>query len=219
MNPDRRVAGFGAIAFAVALVVGFSLFGPKGGAYAAAEVAAFLEQPPLNFVASIGLIFISSIGLMTVMSYLSEISFGADRNRRVTWAATVVSIAAFLIGWGLYLAPASSLGSGGPTLDPGLSYAFLSAGMAVVFGVGGAALGIALLTLALGGRALPMWVRGAAALAGLAGLLTWVFLAAVAWSPNQWLPGPFYLVILWGLVIGVWLLIPSSRTDLHHQDR
>jgi hypothetical protein len=74
------------------------------------------------------------------------------------------------------------------------------------------ALGIALVTLALGGGPpTPAWVRATSGLAGIAALLTWPFLVALQWSPNQWLPGPFYLVILWGLSIGAWLLITPSR--------
>lgn len=42
------------------------------------------------------------------------------------------------------------------------------------------------------------------------------FLVATGWSPNQWLPAPFYLVVLWGLVVGVWLfLFPAMPSDGH----
>jgi len=208
---QRRLAGVGGIAFAVSLVIGFTLFGPKGGRYSAAEIASFLAQTSFSFIISIGLFVISVTGLTVLMAYLSDASFGAGRLGRVSWATTLVAAASFLIGWGLYLAPASSISSGGPALDPGVTYTFLNAGMVVLFGVGGIALGIALVTLAAGGRAAPMWVRALTGLAGISALLTWAFLVAFGRSPNQWLPGPFYVVILWGLVMGVWLLVSSAR--------
>lgn len=73
--------------------------------------------------------------------------------------------------------------------------------------------GIALITLAVGGRVTPTWVLATSGLAGISALLTWPFLVALQWSPNQWLPGPFYVVILWGLIMGVWLLFsPAGQT-------
>jgi hypothetical protein len=211
MRQDRRLAGVGGIAFAVALVVGFTLFGPKGGHYSGAEVARFLAQASGGFIASICLFAISMIGLIMLMAYLSEKCFGAGRRGRVTWAASLLAAASFLVGWGLYLAPYSSISSGGPTLDPGISYAFMTAGMGVLFGAGGIMLGLALVTFAVAGHAMPIWIRAFTGLAGLAALSSWPFLLALKWSPNQWLPGPFYLVILWGFVMGIWLLVSSPR--------
>jgi hypothetical protein len=64
-----------------------------------------------------------------------------------------------------------------------------------------------------GGRVTPTWVRATSALAGMSALLTWQFLVALQWSPNQWLPGPFYVVILCGLIMGAWLLFsPAGQT-------
>lgn len=65
----------------------------------------------------------------------------------------------------------------------------------------------------VGGRVTPTWVRATSALAGMSALLTWPFLVALQWSPNQWLPGPFYVVILCGLIMGAWLLFsPAGQT-------
>lgn len=213
MRPDRQLAGAGGIAFAVSLVVGFTLFGPKGGRYSAVEVASFVEQTSTSFIISIGLMVISVSGLIVLMAYLSETSFGEGRRGRVSWATSLLAAVSFLIGWGLYLTPSSSVGSGGPALDPGISYTFMSAGMVVLFGVGGTTLGLALVTLAAGGREVPAWIRAFTGLTGTSALLTWAFLVALRWSPNQWLPGPFYVVILWGLVMGIWLLASSPRQN------
>lgn len=209
MSRSRRLAGVGGIAFVASFVVGFTLFGPKGGHYSAAEVDRFLAQSSGAVVASICLFAISIAGLITLMAYLSETCFGAGRRGRVAWAASLLAAASFLVGWSLYLAPSSSISSGGPALDPGISYAFMTTGMGVLFGASGIMLGLALVTLAVAGHVMPIWIRAFSGLAGLSALSTWAFLVALKWSPNQWLPGPFYLVILWGLVMGIWLLVSS----------
>ena len=210
MSRGRRLAGVGGIAFAASFVVGFTLFGPKGGHYSSVEVDRFVAQSSGALVASICLFAVSSLGLIALMAYLSETCFGAGRRARVTWAASLLTAASLLVGWGLYLVPSSSINSGGPAIDPGISYAFLNAGMGVLFGAGGVMLGLALVTLAVAGRAISTWLRAFTGLVGLSALSTWAFLVALNWSPNQWLPGPFYLVILWGLVMGTWLLVTSS---------
>ena len=213
MNRDRRRAGIGGLLFAVSLVVGFTFFGPKGGRYSAAEVANFVTQSPGVFIVSVYLLVLSIGGLIALMAYLSETWVGRRGQGRVTWGASVAAGSSFLIGWGLYLAVPMSALADGPAIDPAISYALLSAGMLVFFGVGGMLLGIALITLATGGTGAPSWIRALTGLTGLAALVTWAFLLATGWSPNQWLPGPFYVLVLWGLVIGVWLLVTSPRSD------
>jgi hypothetical protein len=47
-------------------------------------------------------------------------------------------------------------------------------------------------------------------LAGLSALLSWAFMLTANWSPNQWLPVPFYVVILWAFVIGFWLVVSPT---------
>jgi hypothetical protein len=69
MTRDRRLAGAGGIAFAISLAVGFTLFGPKGGSYSAAEIDSFLAQTSSSLVISIGLFIISVVGLVVMMAY------------------------------------------------------------------------------------------------------------------------------------------------------
>jgi len=212
IRPDRRFAGVGGIAFAICLIVGFTFFGPRGGRYAAAAIADFVGQSSINIVASTYLFVVSIIGLIALMAYLSATRFGPGQQDRVAWGTSLLAAAAFLIGWGLYFAPSTSVMSGGPAVDPGLTYAFTNAGLIVLFGVGAVFLGIALVTLAIAGRSAPMWIRAFDGLAGISALLSWAFLLVSHWSANQWLPVPFYVVVLWGLTIGIWLLI-SPRPD------
>lgn len=199
--------------FVVGLLAGFTLYGPKSGAYSAAETAAFVGQSSTGLIVSIYLFAVSSIGLILLMVYLSAHSCGAGRQDRIVWGASLIAAASFLIGWALYLAPSTALSAGGPAMDPAISYTFISAGFAVLFGVGDMLLGIALLTLAIRGLVLPTWIRAFSALTGLSAFVAWGFLLAAGWSPNQWLPPPFYLVVLWSLVIGLWLLVSSPSPE------
>lgn len=214
VNREGRGAGLGGVLFAASLAVGFTLFGPKGGQYSAAEVAAFVAQGATALIVSVYLVVVSIIGLWVLTSHLADSWLGADGQGRVARGAGLAAGTSFLVGWGLYLAvPASVLG-GGPAIEPGITYAFTSAGMLVYFGAGGMLLGIAQITLATGAGSAPGWIRAFTGLAGLAALSSWAFLLATGWSPNQWLPGPFYVVILWSLVVGIWLLVsPAGRVD------
>jgi hypothetical protein len=200
MSRDRRVAGIGGIAFAVFLTVTLAYAGTKGGEYTAASVAAIVDQSLTTILISFFLIAISIIGLVVLMAYLSETGFGADRLGRVAWGTGLLGAASLLIGWVLQFAPSVSLSGGVPALDPAISMTFIYAGYAVFFAAGGMLLGIAILTLAIGGHAVPMWVRAFSALAGLIGLLS---IANI----------PFYPMLLWGLVVGIWLLVSSPRPD------
>jgi hypothetical protein len=197
----------------VCLVIGFTFFGPKGGKYSADETAAFVAQGSTALIVSVYLVAVSVIGLIVLMAHLSDTCFGAGRQGRVAWGASLLAAASVLIGWGLYLALPTSVISGGPAIDPAIGYTFINAGFVVLFGVGGVLLGIALLTLAIGGRAAQTWVRAFSLLAGLSALFSWAFLIVSKWSPNQWLPVPFYLVVLWGFVLGVWLVVSSPTPD------
>ncbi len=215
VNGDRRLAGVGGIAFSVALVLGFTVGGPNGGQYGPDHVADFVGRSSTAVVVSTYLLAVSMAGLIALMAYLRKVCFGPDRQDSITWATSLLAVISFLIGWGLYLAPSAAATSGGPAIDPAVSYAFLSAGLLAFFGASGLLLGISLLRLAQAGGAAPNWLRAFSALAGLSGVSSWAFLSAAHWSANQWLPVPFYLVVLWGLVIGIWLVVSADPMPNH----
>jgi len=213
MPSGRHLAGGGGIVFAASLTVGFTLFGPKGGRYSADEVAAFVGQTGTSLIASVYLVAASLIGLIVLMAYLSE-TMGAGTYRQISWAASVLAAGSFLIGWCLYLTPSTAVLAGGPAPDAALSHAIITAGFVLVFGASGILLGIALITFAIGGGVTAAWARAFSGLAGLAAFLSWAFILALRWSPNQWLPAPFYVVVLWGLVMGVWLIVSPNPDAL-----
>jgi hypothetical protein len=54
-----------------------------------------------------------------------------------------------------------------------------------------------LIAFVIGGRALvPAWLRWSTLVAGVAGIVSLAFFPAI-------------LVLLWGIVMGIWLLVPS----------
>ena len=79
-------------------------------------------------------------------------------------------------------------------------------------GVGGMALGTALVMLAARGNAKTAWIRALTGLAGLSALFSLAISRGVAMvaKPMDASP-PFYLVILWGMVVGVWLIVSAPR--------
>src|SRR5438105_15532634 len=101
MKRDRRLAGVGGIAFVVSLVAAFTLFGPKGGRYSAAEIDTFVAQSSTGLIVSIYLFVVSMLGLFVLMAYLSEACFDAHRYGRIAWGTSLAAAASFTIGWGL----------------------------------------------------------------------------------------------------------------------
>ena len=213
ISQDRRLAGVGGIAFSVGLGLGFSPFGPRGGHYAASALSSFVGQSSTSVIVSIYLFAVSTIGLIVLMAYLSETCFGRGRYRRLAWGTSLLAASSLLTGWSLYFAPYTSVLSGGPGVDPAVVYTFVNAGLIVLFGVGGILVGIPLVLLALRGQKAPMWVRACSGLTGLSAFVSWAFLLAWRWSANEWLPLTYYPVVLWGLAIGIWLLVSSPRPD------
>ena len=197
MISERRAAGIGAVAFGVLTVVGLLLIGPVGGEYDEGGIADYLssDHRPLVFVGLyVGLL--ATLGLMVVLSYLRK---GLEGLRAaVTTTAGTAAVAGWIIGWSLLcLGPLSLSLGGAPGIDPEVSYMFAQAGWFVLFFAGAAMLGIALLAAGTGLTGYPAWVRWATVIAGLACLATTAYF-------------PFFLLLLWALVVGIWLAFSAE---------
>jgi len=82
-----------------------------------------------------------------------------------------------------------------------LTYLIGEIGVVMIFGSGAALLGFALIALGLAARVtFPEWLRWLTLIAGVASLTGLAFF-------------PFFLLILWGMVIGVWLLVAGRGSD------
>lgn len=199
MKQDRRIAGIGGIVFAVVLIVSIVVASPPGGEYDAADVADFVAKGHRSAViVSLYLMLLSVLGLLVMMSYLRDSALGTGRHGRMFWGLAVAAATSFFAGWLILLTPAESKSiGGGPSIDPAVAYTFMQAGWGVALVGGGALLGCALLILAFAGHGAPTWVRALGGIAGLLGVASAAFF-------------PFFALILFGLIVGLWLLVSKE---------
>jgi len=192
---ERRLAGVCGFVFAVTTMAAFILANPPGGKFHAGDVADFVAQSHRTAViASLYLMLLSAVSLLGLGVYLRRAAFGDSGSGRLFTGLVVAAATSFFAGWTLVVTPAAAQSIGdAPTIDPGVAYTFMQAGFGVMLVGGGLMLGAALLTLAVAGRHEPAWLRGFAAVAGIGGLATPAFF-------------PFFLVLLFGLVAGIWIL-------------
>jgi hypothetical protein len=190
-------AGIGSLAFGTLTFVGFLIASPPGGDYKVSDIVDYVARGHRAAVfVSLYLVLLSSIGLLLLIARMrTAVADGARAS--IFWALGLAAAAAWTIGYAIVVAvPAAMAFSGGHTapLTSGVIYTFCEAGFAVMYGAGGAFLGAALVTFAARPVAVPSWVRWSTLVAGVAGL------AALAWFP-------FFLVYIWAIVIGLWLIV------------
>ena len=202
MKRDRRIAGLGGVVFGALVIVALSVANPQAGSYHVADVSAFVAQGHRNAaVLSSALIAIAVFGLIALMAYLCDTYLEEGHRNRIAWGSSLLAGGSILIGWMVILTPSVAVTfGGGPALDPAVTYTFIEAGL-LIFLVGGLWLGVALLGLAMFGHPNPTWAR---VLTGLVGVLA---LFSVAFEP-------FLAVLVWGFVVGIWLLATSPETDV-----
>jgi hypothetical protein len=200
MKRLTAVGGIRALAFSVLTVATVMLANPPGGTYSAPDAVKYVKNGhQLAVVVAAHLAMLSVLGLICALSYFRDVlseGSGNERLVRFYWVTGIVAAAVFAAGWGILLMAALAHLFGGHTLviAPAVTYLASEAGIGLVFGPGAIMLGAALVTLALGARAaLPVWVRGLTILGGIGGI------ASIAYFP-------FFLVLIWGLVVGIWLL-------------
>ena len=202
MIRNRRLAGISGIAFAVTTLVGFVLANPPGGKFHPGDVADFVASGHRSAViVSLYLVLIAAVALVGLGSYLREDAFGRPGSGRLFTGLLVGAATSWLAGWAIVATPSAARSFGGaPAIDAGIAYMFTQAGFAVMLVGGGALLGAALLTLAIAGGREPTWVRVLAGVAGVAGFATPAFF-------------PVFLLLLFGLVVGAWLLVSSPDAE------
>src|SRR5579872_5486726 len=196
MKAGSLFAGVGAVAFGALLLVGMVIGNPPGGNYGVHDAAKYVAKGHrASVILSLYLVLLAVAGLVLLLARLRDSITGA-RLARVFWALGVASASAIASGYALVAAVPLALAYGGHglTVTPQLTYVLAESGWVIMYGAGGILLGAALVTFAAGQVEAPAWFRRSTFVAGLAGL------AAPAWCP-------FFLVMLWSLVAGVWLLV------------
>ncbi len=205
MPRAATIAGVGALTFSVLFLTAWILVNSPGGGYAESNVTQYLAAghfPVVLLALCLGLL--SVVGLLCLLSYLRELmGTGADEQQigNVFWGTAVASAACFAVGWGFVAGQPVAHAEAGSVLavPPTITHLISETGGSVmIFGSGAMLLGLALAILFLKPAALPTWLRWLtliAAIAAFAGLAYFTFI----------------VVLLWGVVVGLWLLIADSR--------
>jgi hypothetical protein len=199
------IAGVGALAFGVLSFTALTLVNSPGGGYAESTVTDYLAASHFPIVLlGLCLGLLGVVGLLCLLSYLREL-IGTDATEQqlgnVFWGTGVASAACFAVGWGFVAgqpvahAEAGSVLSIPPTVTHLISE---TGGSVMIYGAGSMLLGLALAILFIKPAALPTWLRWLTLIAAIAAFAGLAFFT-------------FFLVLLWGVVVGLWLLIAGRR--------
>jgi hypothetical protein len=140
------------------------------------------------------------IGLLVFLAHLHLlVRTAASPLETVFWGAATIALTGFALGAVLIDLVPLGLANGGRDIPDRVTYMFTQAGFGAGWGVGGTFLGVALLFLAArNSRIFPSWLRYATMVAGIFGLASLAFF-------------PFFLLPVWALVTGIWLLTAGNR--------
>ena len=201
MPRATTIAGIGALAFSVLTFTASILANNPGGGYAESNVTQYLEAghfPIVLLALCLGLIGV--VGLLFLLSYLREL-MGTSANGQLIgsafWGTGVASAACFAVGWGFIAGQPVAHAEAGSVLavPPTITHLISETGGSVMlFGSGAMLLGLALAMLFFTSTALPAWLRWLTLVAAIAAFAGLAFF-------------PFTLVLLWGVVVGLWLLV------------
>jgi hypothetical protein len=205
MKTRPALAGIGSIAFSVLTIVGLAVANPPGGTYKASDAMKYVGKGHhVAVFASVYVLLLAVLGLLFLLAYLRDLISAApngERTARIFWAMGIGAATSFAVGWAIVLgnAIAHAFGGSGVVVDPAVTYLASELGFSVVFGPAAILLGFALIALMLGSHAiLPGWLRWSTLVAGIAGVVSLAFFPAA-------------LVLLWGIVMGIWLLVTTPR--------
>ena len=199
------IAGVGALAFSVLSLTASILVNNPGGGYDESTVTQYLA--PGHFpVVLVGLCLglLGVVGLLTLLSHLREL-IGAGGNEQqlgnVFWGTGVASAACFAVGWGFIAGQPVAHAEAGTVLVVAPTVTHLvseTGGSVMIFGSGSMLLGLALAILFIKPASLPAWLRWLTLIAAIAGFAGLAFF-------------PVVLLLLWGVVIGLWLLMANRK--------
>jgi hypothetical protein len=207
MKQLSLLGGIGAIAFAILNLALLPVGATPGGNYTPSDVISFVGSGhrPAVFV-SLYLVVLSSVGLACLFAYVRQaIATRGDQQVAATlvWGAGLAVSIAFLLGWTVALSVpvAYAFSHGGFAIAPTVTYAIVEMGLNLVYIAGGIVMGLTLIGIFFSARSVfPVWLRRLTLVAGILGLASPTFFA-------------FFALVLWGLVIGIWLVSTSLRSQ------
>jgi hypothetical protein len=200
---SRVRAGIGAISFSVSTVAALVLANPPGGNYSSKTVTDYLANGHrIEVIVVMHLALFGLVGLLYLLAHFRTL-LGPGTAQSVFWGTGVAAAAAFAVGWGFVGGQVVAHWEGGSAIAIPLSVTYLvsEVGVVLVYGSGAVLLGCALIVFVLDARAvIPTWLRRLTLVAGVAGIGGLAFFT-------------FYLLMLWGIVVGVWLVAGGSRAS------
>lgn len=208
MQRANLFAGIGGIAFGVLTFAALFVASPAGGTYTPSDVLSFVASNHRAAVfVGLYLTTVAALGLVFLLSRLRDVigGVGDDESgmQNSFWGLRLASAVCMAAGWAVAFSipiAYAFAGGGGFTLTSSQTYATIEVGDILVYGPGGIFLGSALIVLFLDGRAaLPVWLRWVTLIAGVLGLASPAFF-------------PWFALLIWGVVIGIWLLM-SGRAS------
>lgn len=207
MKMTALIAGIGGIAFGVLMFVGVLLAAPPGGSYKASDVRTYVASGHRGVtLVALYLVIVAILGLICLLARLREsVSVAAGEQPMalsIFWGTGLAAAVALVIGSAVtFSVPIAYLfGGDGFSITPSETYAIVEAGDSIWLGAGGILLGLALIALFFGARtALPTWLGWVTLIAGILGLASPAFF-------------PFFALLIWGLVAGIWLLATTRAT-------
>jgi hypothetical protein len=207
MKPTSLIAGIGGIAFGVLTFAATAVANGPGGNYKASNATSFVASGHRAAVfVALYLVIIAVLGLIVLLAHLREVmSVGTDEQPvalSIFWGTGLAAAVCWAAGWAVALSVpiAYAVGGDGFSIGPAQTYAIVEAGFAILFGPGSILLGLALIILGLAARAtLPAWLRWVTVIAGVLGLASPAFF-------------PWFALLIWGVIIGIWLLA-APRTS------
>lgn len=195
-------AGIGAIAFSTSTVAALVIANPPGGNYSASNVTDYLASG--HRIAVLIVMHLALIGLVGLISMLAHFRdmLPAGTARSAFWGTGVAAAGAFAVGWSIVGGQIVAHWEGGSAIKipVAVTYLISEVGAVLIYGAGAVMLGCALIVLVLNARGLlPSWLRWMTLGAGIAGIAGLAFIT-------------FYLLMLWGVVVGVWLVTRAVRS-------
>jgi hypothetical protein len=199
MKSDRTTLGLAALLFPILTIAAMVIGNPPGGNWSAKHISDYVARGHrVSAFVAMYLLLLAAVALLYLVAALRRRV--ADGNASRLFGATGFAAGtAWAIGAPLlFLVPAGLANGGHLPTDPAVIYMFTQAGFGVIFVAGAVMLSVALLAFAFGARAaIPAWLRWLTIAAAIVGLASAAFF-------------PFFLLLLWSLVLGVYALATKS---------
>lgn len=198
-------AGIGSIAFGLLTPTAFVVLGPMGGNYAAADVASYISSGHVVVAGAMALCGLLGVaGLVCLGAYLRQRAESEDSASiwpQTLWGLMLGAAICFAVSWGIIVSQPVGNNEAGVNLNipPTITYAIGISGTEVVFESAATLLGFALILVATTNRPrLPAWLRWPTLVVGMLGITSLLFFT-------------FFPLLLWGVVMGVWLLAGNRQ--------